>query len=119
MPQPLQQRVLIPNGYWTPFRNVIFGQVLRNLKQDNSAALFARLYDQAYHHLSPIVKASIAALSAWAHLDSDEVEDCLQELAKQELILKERPGSHSGTRGRRKPRWRVPLAARFDLNSGH
>ncbi len=115
-----KHRVLMEEGDWTPFRNEIFDNWGGKLQAHNAAALYAVLYDRAYHHarqlLKPIVSAAYSDLANWSGLDSRVVKMCLKELRDKGLVHKEK----AGTKGSRtdKPVWKVPLATRFLTQGG-
>jgi hypothetical protein len=117
MPPSLYDRVLIADGHWTPFRNEIFSIRLGSLEQRGAAALYAVLYDRAYHRSSPIVKATLAELSEWSGLKERVIKGCLDELQDKRLVRPEEKSNSHRRSGR--PRWRVPLAASFDLKKGN
>ena len=108
-PMFLIPRVRIPNGEWTPFRNEIFDKWFGRLKEKNAAAVYAVLYDRAYHNRTSAVKASFSDLSKWTGLDTRMVKNCLTELRHLDLIHKSK--SHRRT-------WKVPLAI-VDLQEGN
>jgi hypothetical protein len=113
----IQREVLIPNGHWTPFRNEIFKNVLKGLKEPSAAALFAVLYDKAYHHSFPTVKGNVKTFSQWSGIDKADLKLSLKELRKKGLVgLEEASNSDRGSQAQR---WEIPLAAHFDLDGGN
>lgn len=102
-------RVNIPKNYWTPFPNGIFDEQFKNLEGKNTAAVYAVLYDRAYHDRSRGVKASFSDISRWTDLDARVVKECLEELRRCGLVHKSKS---------RKRIWKVP-AASVDLSAGN
>ncbi len=102
-------RILIPDGYWTPFRNEILNGRLQTLKEKNAAAVYVVLYDRAHHNRVPEVKASYTDIAKWAGLDPRVVKDCVRELRHRNLIHKSKSRRHV---------WKVPLA-KLDLKNGN
>jgi hypothetical protein len=116
MPQPIQRRIRIPGGQWTPFGNEMFRERLGKLDNDNAAALYVVMYDRAYHHSSPTLEATVRRLSRWSGLKQSDVKTCLRELRKAKLLKLE--GKSDSDRTASKPRWAVPLAVQFKMKGG-
>lgn len=119
MPLP-KHRVLMEEKDWTPFRNEIFDNWGGKLQEHNAAALYAILYDRAYHHalqlLKPVVSAGYSDLSNWSGLDSRVVKSCLKELRNKGLVLKKKSGTSRSRSD--KPVWKIPLATAFLRDGG-
>lgn len=105
----MQLRVRIPDEEWTPFANEIFDEWFGRLREKSAAAVYAVLYDRAYHNQNSAVKASFNDLSNWTRLDTRVVKKCLEELQHLSLI-------HESTSRNRL--WKVHLA-KFSLPDGN
>lgn len=103
----MMRRVLFPDGEWIPFRNEIFEQ-FGKLKERNAAAVYAVLYDRAFHSRTGAVRASFSDIARWTNLEARSVKKCLAELLDRKLVRKSKS---------RKRTWKVPLA-KFDLRNG-
>lgn len=100
---------------WTPIRNRVFEEELRDLKRRHSAALFLHLYDRAYHSRSRRISTTVAQLSEQTGFDYRTVQKCMTDIVKQGLI---RQVSKGVKRSRtEKDVWEVPLAS-VDLREG-
>jgi hypothetical protein len=108
MAQGQRKHVLIPNGYWTPFRDELFTNWLADFRENDSVAIYALLYDRACHNSDGSVRATLDDLAEWSGLDLHDVEACTKELRNKRLIKCHRKRAD----GKRRPpqKWTVPLA---------
>jgi hypothetical protein len=83
---PAVNRIRIPEHDYTRFPNEFFEKQLGLLSETNGAAVYAVLYDHAYHNQAPVVNASYTDLSDGTNLDARVVKNCLRELRHQKLI---------------------------------
>ena len=79
-------RILIPPKRWTPVRSEIFSEILPELSENRSAALYLILYDRARHSNTHHVRASTADMVRWTGLNVRTVEKCLAELRNKGFI---------------------------------
>jgi hypothetical protein len=112
----MKYKIEIPKADWTPVRNQVFEDDLRDLKGRHSAALYLCLYDRVYQSPSRRFAATRSELSRLTGIDIRTLESCLAELRGQGLIRQAQRGVKRSRSQR--PVWEVPLAS-GDLREGN
>jgi hypothetical protein len=102
----------------TPVQNRVFADILGDLEERHSAAVYLCLYDRTYHSPSRLIGASVAQVSRMTGIDARTAQKCLAELQEQGLISQVRQGVKRSKTKTRRPVWEVPLVA-FDLSEGN